>query len=139
MSQSRIGSSNMPPAADGWPGNGGAVQGAGELRRAITAQKGVEGRVGAEAASMMGDLLARLDAFCEPAAPTALPWPSESGAAPMTPEQRWTAINRARTSLGECIQRAPDDASRQRLVALLKEVEAHTQLKQEVIMRVGSK
>ena len=127
-----------PTSADRLPWQERASSEVQGIRRAITNRED-ELKVDQEVAPLMSELLARIDAFSEPAAPAPLSAPRLAGAADLTPQQRLSALSRSSAQLAEVIQQAPDETSRQRLLGLLHVLEGHLEMKREILLRVGTR
>ena len=134
---SKINQTTSPPASAKMPWEQEAPSEVRGLRRAITADASRDAAsIDSDVAPMVGDLLARLDAFVSPKAPGG-PMPPSSVA--LTPAQMGPALRGAKSDLAAAIQRAQDPSSRGHLVALLQLLEGHMAMKDEVVWRVSGK
>lgn len=126
--------SNMPmrqqvPWDDHAPGH---VQ---SLRRAITAHR-EDTPVDAEVAPMMGNMLARIDAFVNPEAPSGPAPPQPPQGRIMDASATMQALSQSTHSIKHAREQEPNSDRAQRLDAMLSVVEKHIAMKREIVQRV---
>ena len=125
-----------PGASPISPNRADQADGAQGLRRAVSMRDDAL-HIDHDVAPLLSELLARVDSILSPQPAHALATPRLSGAAPMpSPERLYRATHTARGKLTEAIQASQDDGSRQRLVGMLRVLDAQIEMKREIVFRV---
>ena len=105
------------------------------LRRAITAHR-EDKPVDAEVAPMMGNMLARIDAFVAPQAPAGPRPPQPPQGRVMDASSTMQALSQSTQSIKHARAQEPNSDRAQRLDAMLSVVEQHISMKREIVQRV---
>ena len=140
MSQSISHSTSAKPQQLPW--NDQQIEQVKGLRRAISTRQESQS-VDRDVAPLMSELLARVDPITSSSSrPSSIASPklqtTQAGVqlAEPTPQRLFQATHSARGKLADTIQGVQDEGSRQRLVGMLRVVDQHVQMKQEILFRV---
>ncbi len=128
--------SNSPRSAQGMPWNDQQVEQVKGLRKAISAREDAP-RVDNDVAPLMAELLAPIQLVADAKGTPNVCAPSiSSSVVEPSAQNLYKATHSVRGKIAGAIQHVSDDSHRQALVQMLKVVDKHIQMKQEVIFRV---